>query len=382
MSLLELNDVDAFYGESHILRDVSLSVEEGEVCSLLGRNGAGKTTTLRSIAGVRPPNIRRGDIRFKDETITELTTEDIAMKGISIVPEERRVFPNLTVEENLSLGLKVNGVPKAELTERVEEALEILDIPELWDRKPSELSGGQQQRVALGRAIVREPDVFLMDEPLSNLDAKLRMEMRKELKELKHDLGTTFVYVTHDQVEAMTLATKIAVLNRGRVQQIGTPEELYDHPTNEFVAKFIGSPSMNMFECRVQKKQENVVLDFGVFEQSITGEAATLLRDREFESVTVGIRPEDIRIGDTLSNRAKIKLVEPVEADVHVYLTVNGRELVVETNRPRNVVEIGQRYPRGSAVTFEFPSDSLHFFKEGTAVRRQSGSESHRTEVA
>jgi multiple sugar transport system ATP-binding protein len=374
---LKLTGVTKRYGDVTAAENIDLRADDDDFLVLLGPSGSGKTTTLRMIAGLE--SITEGKISINGKVVNG---QEPADRGIAMVFQNYALYPHLTVEENLSLGLKVNGVPKAELTERVEEALEILDIPELWDRKPSELSGGQQQRVALGRAIVREPDVFLMDEPLSNLDAKLRMEMRKELKELKHDLGTTFVYVTHDQVEAMTLATKIAVLNRGRVQQIGTPEELYDHPTNEFVAKFIGSPSMNMFECRVQKKQENVVLDFGVFEQSITGEAATLLRDREFESVTVGIRPEDIRIGDTLSNRAKIKLVEPVEADVHVYLTVNGRELVVETNRPRNVVEIGQRYPRGSAVTFEFPSDSLHFFKEGTAVRRQSGSESHRTEVA
>jgi len=374
---LKLTGVTKRYGDVTAAENIDLRADDDDFLVLLGPSGSGKTTTLRMIAGLE--SITEGKISINGKVVNG---QEPADRGIAMVFQNYALYPHLTVEENLSLGLKVNGVPKAELTERVEEALEILDIPELWDRKPSELSGGQQQRVALGRAIVREPDVFLMDEPLSNLDAKLRMEMRKELKELKHDLGTTFVYVTHDQVEAMTLATKIAVLNRGRVQQIGTPEELYDHPTNEFVAKFIGSPSMNMFECRVQKKQENVVLDFGVFEQSITGEAATLLRDREFESVTVGIRPEDIRIGDTLSNRAKIKLVEPVEADVHVYLTVNGRELVVETSRPRNVVEIGQRYPRGSAVTFEFPSDSLHFFKEGTAVRRQSGSESHRTEVA
>jgi len=374
---LKLTGVTKRYGDVTAAENIDLRADDDDFLVLLGPSGSGKTTTLRMIAGLE--SITEGKISINGKVVNG---QEPADRGIAMVFQNYALYPHLTVEENLSLGLKVNGVPKAELTERVEEALEILDIPELWDRKPSELSGGQQQRVALGRAIVREPDVFLMDEPLSNLDAKLRMEMRKELKELKHDLGTTFVYVTHDQVEAMTLATKIAVLNRGRVQQIGTPEELYDHPTNEFVAKFIGSPSMNMFECRVQKKQEDVVLDFGVFEQSITGEAATLLRDREFESVTVGIRPEDIRIGDTLSNRAKIKLVEPVEADVHVYLTVNGRELVVETNRPRNVVKIGQRYPRGSAVTFEFPSDSLHFFKEGTAVRRQSGSESHRTEVA
>jgi len=236
--------------------------------------------------------------------------------------------------------------------------------------------------VALSRAIVREPDVFLMDEPLSNLDAKLRMEMRKELKELKHDLGTTFVYVTHDQVEAMTLATKIAVLNEGRIQQIGTPEELYDQPANDFVAEFIGSPSMNMFDCQVVDRDGELTLDFGGFEQSIEGEAASLLRDRGLESVTVGVRPEDIRLGEDLANRGEINLVEPVEADVYVYLSVAGREIVVEADRPREASVAEGIYARGSTVTFEFPAENLHFFREGRAIREESVADPGRTEVS
>jgi multiple sugar transport system ATP-binding protein len=374
---LELTNVTKRYGDVTAAEDINLRAEDDDFLVLLGPSGSGKTTTLRMIAGLE--SVTEGRITIDGEVVNDLEPAD---RGISMVFQNYALYPHLTVEGNLSLGLKVSGVPNEEVTERVDRALEILDIPELRDRKPSELSGGQQQRVALGRAIVRQPDVFLMDEPLSNLDAKLRMEMRKELKELKHDLGTTFVYVTHDQVEAMTLATKIAVLNGGRIQQVGTPEELYDWPANEFVAEFIGSPSMNMFECRVVDRDGDLTLDFGHFEQSVDGEAASLLRDHGLESVTVGIRPEDIRLGEGLSNRAEVNLVEPVEADVYVYLTVDGREIVVQADRPREVAETDQLYARGSTVTFEFPTEDLHFFSEGRAIRARSVPESGRTEVS
>ena len=374
---LELTNVTKRYGDVTAAEDINLRAEDDDFLVLLGPSGSGKTTTLRMIAGLE--SITDGEISIDGDVVNDLEPAD---RGISMVFQNYALYPHLTVEGNLSLGLKVSGVPRDEVTERVDRALEILDIPELRDRKPSELSGGQQQRVALGRAIVRQPDVFLMDEPLSNLDAKLRMEMRKELKELKHDLGTTFVYVTHDQVEAMTLATKIAVLNGGRIQQVGTPEELYDRPANEFVAEFIGSPSMNMFECRVVDRDGDLTLDFGHFEQSIDGEAASLLRDHGLESVTVGIRPEDVRLGEGLSNRAEVNLVEPVEADVYVYLTVDGREIVVQADRPREVAETDRLYARGSTVTFEFPTEDLHFFSEGRAIRARSVPESGRTEVS
>jgi len=374
---LELSGVTKRYGDVTAAENIDLRAEDDDFLVLLGPSGSGKTTTLRMIAGLE--SITEGEISIDGEVVNGTEPAD---RGIAMVFQNYALYPHLTVEENLSLGLKVNGVPANRVSERVDRALDILDIPELRDRKPSELSGGQQQRVALGRAIVREPDVFLMDEPLSNLDAKLRMEMRKELKELKHDLGTTFVYVTHDQVEAMTLATKIAVLNGGRIQQVGTPEELYDRPANEFVAEFIGSPSMNMFECRVADGEDGLILDFGAFEQSIDGEAAALLRDRGLDSITAGIRPEDVQIGDGLANHAEITLVEPVEAEVHVYLTVDGRELVVETDRPRDAVVTEGRYARGSDVTFEFPAEDLHFFEDGVAFRRRPTPDDHRTEAS
>ncbi|HLO36541.1 MAG TPA: ATP-binding cassette domain-containing protein, partial [Candidatus Deferrimicrobium sp.] len=243
MSTVTFEHVTKRYGDVIAVNDLTLAINDGEFMVLVGPSGCGKTTSLRMIAGLE--EISNGDLKIGDRIVNDVPPKD---RDIAMVFQSYALYPHMTVRDNMAFGLKLRKLPKADIEKRVNEAAGILSLEKLLDRKPKELSGGQRQRVALGRAIVREPSVFLMDEPLSNLDAKLRVQTRAEIARLHQRMGTTFVYVTHDQVEAMTMGTRIAVMSDGLLQQVGTPQSLYDQPANRFVAGFIGSPSMNFLD--------------------------------------------------------------------------------------------------------------------------------------
>ena len=286
MSTVTFEGVTKKYGEVLAVDNLSLEIVDGEFMVLVGPSGCGKTTSLRMIAGLE--DITAGTLKIGDVVVNDKAPKD---RDIAMVFQSYALYPHMTVKENLAFGLKLRKVSKDEIDRRVNEAAAILDLAKLLARKPKELSGGQRQRVALGRAIVREPAVFLMDEPLSNLDAKLRVQTRAQILRLHARLKTTVVYVTHDQVEAMTMGTRIAVMNEGLLQQVGTPHDLYDLPVNRFVAGFIGSPAMNLLEARVSGKRVNA----GGIEIEVSDDRAKALVNRT--SVTIGFRPEHLRIG-------------------------------------------------------------------------------------
>lgn len=277
------------FGKTQVLKNINLNIKDKEFMVLVGPSGCGKSTTLNIIAGLE--YLTNGTVLFDDHAVTNLPPND---RKVAMVFQSYALYPHMDVAENMSFGLKLAKVKKAEIQNRVNHAAEILGLEELLSRKPKNLSGGQRQRVALGRAIVREPTVFLLDEPLSNLDAKLRVEMRKQIKKLHRQIKTTFVYVTHDQVEAMSMATRITIMDEGEIQQVGTPDDVYNQPANEFVAGFIGSPSMNFFNCLVKSNSKGTKLQIGTFEVIISQEIGDKLKD--FSKIRVGIRPEHISL--------------------------------------------------------------------------------------
>ena len=345
--------------------DANVEIEDGEFLVLVGPSGCGKSTTLRMIAGLE--TVSRGDIRLGEHSIRDEppTTRDIAM-----VFQSYALYPHMTVRENMSFGLEEStDMADAEIRDRVEETAAMMGIEELLDRKPRELSGGQQQRVALGRAIVRDPEVFLMDEPLSNLDAKLRSQMRTELQRLQEDLGVTTVYVTHDQTEAMTMGDRIAILNDGELQQVGTPLECYHEPANQFVAGFIGEPSMNFFDVTL----ENGTLVGDGFEYPLSEE--TLSAVEGTDRLVLGVRPEDVELvgaADPDSDHdfpTTVDVVEPMGDENNVYLTFDeasetaegtGEGTFVATISGMRSVEEGQR------VVARIPEDTIHVFDADT----------------
>ena len=328
--------------------DVDLTVEDGEFLVLVGPSGCGKTTTLRCVAGLE--EVTSGRILFDDEDVTDLRARD---RNVAMVFQNYALYPHMNVRKNIGFGLKLSSeLTSAEIRERVADAAEMLGISDLLDKRPRDLSGGQQQRVALGRAIVREPDVFLMDEPLSNLDAKLRSEMRTELQELQHELDVTTMYVTHDQTEAMAMGDRIAVMNDGELQQVGTAEEVYTSPTNEFVANFIGSPSINLFTADVS---DGTLHGPGEFEHRLDDPSWVEAHDR----VRVGVRPEDIRLVESGGNVAEASVVEPMGNENFLYARLGGRELtarIASTLRPKP----------GQTVRFSFDEESLYLFDPET----------------
>ncbi|WP_227378381.1 ABC transporter ATP-binding protein [Haladaptatus halobius] len=332
--------------------DLNIKLADGEFLVLVGPSGCGKSTTLRCMAGLEP--VTKGQVRFGGENVTDQTPEE---RNIAMVFQNYALYPNMTAEQNIGFGLKMTtDLSKEERTKRVQETAKMLDIEDLLDDKPKELSGGQQQRVALGRAIVREPEVFLMDEPLSNLDAKLRTTMRTEIQQLQSELGITTVYVTHDQTEAMTMGDRIAVLDGGQLQQVGTPLECYYEPENLFVANFIGEPSMNLFPLEVNG------------DELVGNEVNYRLSDRLREAiagyrhVTLGIRPEDIEIVETedLNTFAgTIQVVEPMGDQNFLHLTVGGQEVTAAVPGEYEAKE-------GARVSLKFPEDSIHIFATDT----------------
>jgi len=357
-----LDSVSKFFGDVKAVDGVSLKVLDKEFLTLLGPSGCGKTTTLRLIAGLE--ELSGGSIYIGDRKVNDLAPRD---RNIAMVFQSYALYPHMSVFDNMAFPLKVRKVAKSELDKRVRQSAELLGISELLKRKPKELSGGQRQRVALGRAIVRSPDVFLMDEPLSNLDAKMRVYMRAELKRLQKKLGTTLIYVTHDQVEAMTMSDRIAVMNDGKLQQLDMPETVYQHPNNIWVAGFIGSPAMNFFDCTFKSRDGGGVIDAGEFSIEVGTDVAEVVRkNASGPEVILGIRPEDIAVAKKRqpgSIEASVYVVEPIGDSVIVDANV-GENLVKARADASFVAEIEEK------VYLTFNQSKIHVFdkKQQTAI--------------
>jgi len=328
MASVGLRHIAKSYGALQVVHDISLSIEDGEFIALVGPSGCGKSTLLRMVAGLE--DISGGEVTIGGTVVNAKTPRE---RNIAMVFQSYALYPHMSVAENMGFNLKLAGVAKPEITQRVAEAARMLALEDLLDRKPSQLSGGQRQRVAMGRAIVRDPAVFLFDEPLSNLDAKLRVQMRTEIKSLHQKVGTTSIYVTHDQIEAMTLADRIVVLNAGRIEQVGTPMELYRTPANLFVAGFIGSPAMNLIDGIVDGDTDNPVVRLA------EGAAIAISSDRRVrrgQSVKIGLRPEHLTAGGSDSICGQTLLVEPTGAQTHVLFEFAGQQMtaIVDGDRP------------------------------------------------
>ena len=331
MGQVVLKDVNKFYDSVHAVKDVNLQIRDKEFVVFVGPSGCGKTTTLRMIAGLEA--ISSGDISIDGQVVNNLAPMD---RDIAMVFQNYALYPHMSVYDNMAFGLKMRKFEKAEIGRRVQRAAGILDISELLDRKPRQLSGGQRQRVALGRAIVRDPKVFLFDDPLSNLDAKLRVQMRVELKKLHERLGTTAIYVTHDQVEAMTLGDRVVVMKDGWVQQVGEPLDLYNTPANKFVAGFIGSPAMNFATVTVTQANGSLVAENKGLRITLPEEVAQRVRGHVGRQVTLGVRPEDVTVAgeaDPLCFDAAVEVVEQLGSEI-VLDTKVGDDTIVACVEP------------------------------------------------
>ena len=352
MSHVQLSAVSKSYDDIVAVEGIDLTVRDGEFLVVVGPSGCGKSTTLRMVAGLE--TISGGEIEIGSEIVNDVRPQD---RDIAMVFQNYALYPHMSVRENMSFGLRLSGEYGGdEVDDRVESAAELLEIPELLDQYPKELSGGQQQRVALGRAIVRDPEVFLMDEPLSNLDAKLRSQMRTELQRLHEELGVTTVYVTHDQTEAMTMGDRIAILNDGELQQVAEPEVCYDEPNNRFVAGFIGSPSMNFFEVTVESMSDGVTVEGESFRTDLDVPLAT-------GTYMLGVRPEDLRLADEAGRiPADVDVVEPMGADNYLYLNPPTDDGVEKEIIAR--VDSTFRPEPGERVALDFDAEDVHFFNE------------------
>jgi multiple sugar transport system ATP-binding protein len=328
-----------YEGNVRAVDNANIVVDDQEFVVFVGPSGCGKSTTLRMIAGLE--EITEGDLFIDGERMNDVPPKD---RNIAMVFQNYALYPHMTVYDNMAFGLKIRKTDKKEIERRVNEAARILDIEKLLDRKPKALSGGQRQRVAVGRAIVRNPKVFLFDEPLSNLDAKLRVTMRAELSDLHVRLKATMIYVTHDQIEAMTMGDKIVVMKDGKVQQIGSPLYLYNHPINKFVAGFIGSPPMNFLSVKIVEKGGQLIADEGSFELVPTAEQQKILKSYIGKEVFLGVRPEDLsyqKIPVAKNNmQMKVTIKEQLGAETHVFLTTKTQQLIVRT-APDIVFQIG-----------------------------------------
>jgi multiple sugar transport system ATP-binding protein len=355
MARVFLDHVTKRFGEVTAVNNLTLEARDGEFLVLVGPSGCGKTTALRMIAGLE--EVTAGEIYIGDRRVTDLPPRD---RDIAMVFQSYALYPHMSVFDNMAFGLKLRKVPKDEIRRRVLEAARMLGIENLLDRKPRQLSGGQRQRVAVGRAIVREPKAFLFDEPLSNLDAKLRVQTRADLIRLHQRLQTTTIYVTHDQVEAMTMGTRIAVLLDGVLQQLDTPQALYDRPVNTFVAGFIGSPAMNMLRMGVSVEGDEVRLHREGFTVAVPARYHALLRPTNGQEVILGIRPEDISLqghgprGD-IPLPARVDVIEPLGSETYLYTAVAGTSLVAR-------VRAGADVQPDEQITLYAAADKLHLF--------------------
>jgi multiple sugar transport system ATP-binding protein len=356
MASVTFDHVTKAYADDAIaVNDLDLLVKDSEFLVLVGPSGCGKTTALRCLAGLE--EITAGQIKIDERIVNRVPSKD---RNIAMVFQSYALYPHMTVYDNLAFGLKLLKTPKQEIRRRVEEAAKILNLERFLDRKPRALSGGQRQRVALGRAIVREPAAFLMDEPLSNLDAKLRVQTRAEILRIQQRLGTTTVYVTHDQVEAMTMGDRIAVMRDGILQQVGPPPELYTSPVNKFVAAFIGSPAMNFATVRA----EDGTLKMGSARLELKGARAKAAADRKGRDLEIGFRPEDIEIANGTGDGA---VRFPAKIDVVEYL--GKQELLHADAEGNNIVALvssEQQVKAGENVEFAVPTDKLHLFDPET----------------
>ena len=337
MASITIKDLNISYnkGKTLVLDNFNLEIKDGEFCVFLGPSGCGKSTAMYSIAGLLHP--LGGEIRFGDEvmTLADGKGKDKRFvppqeRNIAMVFQEYALYPNMTVRENMSFALKTKKAPKEEIAKRVDYMAKMLSIEQLLERRPAELSGGQRQRVALGRALVRDPQVFLLDEPLGNLDAKLRDQVRYELKKIQEQLGITTVYVTHDQTEAMTMADHIVLLKDGHIMQQGTPDEMYDHPANEFVAGFLGTPQINIFSCNVKEGNGSLVLDAGAFRLAAPDSVKESLKPYVGKKVDLGIRPSDFEMAKEGANAipAHVESIEPLGDAYLIYVRI-GEKVVV-----------------------------------------------------
>ena len=330
MSNVILKHVTKIYDKKKVIDNIDLEIKDKEFVVLVGASGCGKSTLLRMIAGLE--DITSGEIFIGDKKVNDVQPKD---RDIAFVFQSYALYPHMTVRENIAFGLKMRKVDKATIEKKVQEAAEILDLGEYLDRKPKQLSGGQRQRVALGRAIVRNPKVFLMDEPLSNLDAKLRVQMRSEIKKLHEKLQTTFIYVTHDQTEALTMGDRVVVLDKGHVQQAASPEEIYNNPSNTFVAGFVGSPQMNFIdsECLPNIKRKNVI---------------------------VGIRPEKMMSGGNIRLSADVEITELLGSEKIVYFNIGDKKYSAKIDADINI---------GKTIDLSINPDDIYYFDKETGVR-------------
>ena len=365
MANLSLKNIQKVYPNGyHAVTDFNLEIADKEFIIFVGPSGCGKSTTLRMIAGLE--DISDGEFRIDGKLMNNIEPKD---RDIAMVFQNYALYPHMTVYDNMAFSLKLRKVPKDEIDKKVREAAKILDLDKLLDRKPNALSGGQRQRVAMGRAIVRNPKVFLMDEPLSNLDAKLRVQMRIEISKIHQNLGATIIYVTHDQTEAMTLGTRIVVMKDGIMQQVDTPQNLYDKPCNLFVAGFIGSPQMNFMDAQVKINGNDVTLKVGHSEMAVPDSKKKALIDGNYNGKTVilGIRPEDIYEADDaaapvgLNINTKIKFYELLGAEVYLYFDMEGTQMTAR-------VSSSTKLKSGSDASFTLDMEKIHLFDKETEV--------------
>ena len=367
MATVSLKGIKKIYDNKvTAVHDFNLEIADKEFIVLVGPSGCGKSTTLRMVAGLE--DISEGDLLINGKRMNDVEPKD---RDIAMVFQNYALYPHMTVYENMAFALKLRKVPKDEIDKKVREAAEILDITQYLERKPKALSGGQRQRVAIGRAIVRNPQVFLMDEPLSNLDAKLRNQMRAEIIKLRQRIDTTFIYVTHDQTEAMTLGDRIVIMKDGFIQQIGTPQQVFDHPANIFVAGFIGMPQMNFFDGQLVADGDHYyvkVMD-ATMELSPEAQAALKAKGVPSKAVTIGIRPEHISFAESAGAHCltgSVDVSEMMGSEIHLHVNTGGRDVVLRVPTTELSAEHKGGIAYGTQVHFTFRGDLMHLFDPET----------------
>ena len=359
MASVKLTKVKKVYDNKVVaVHDFDLDIKDKEFVVFVGPSGCGKSTTLRMIAGLE--EISDGTVEIDGEVVNDLQPKD---RNIAMVFQNYALYPHMTVRDNLGFALKLKKVPKDEIDKKVREVAEILDITQYLERKPKALSGGQRQRVAIGRAIVRDPKVMLMDEPLSNLDAKLRNEMRAEIIKLRQRINTTFMYVTHDQTEAMTLGDRIVIMKDGYIQQIGTPQDVFNHPANLFVAGFIGMPVMNFFDAELKREDKKFFVEVGGIkvELSPDKEERLLKNDVQSQPITLGVRPEHTDVADE-GIKARVDVAEMMGSSVHLHVNADGRDVIIIVP----TIDMKGNYNIGDTVHFTFDGKVAHIFSKET----------------
>lgn len=355
MATVSIKNLVKKYGDIQALEEISIDVKDKEFLTILGPSGCGKTTLLRLIAGLEVPS--SGDILVDGKSVLDIPIRE---RDVAMVFQTYALYNHMTVYDNIAFPLKMRKLSTQDIDKKVKNAIDLLDLNKVVDRKPGKLSGGEQQRVALGRAIVREPKVFLMDEPLTFLDPKLRTQMRVEIKTLQRQLGVTTIYVTHDQAEAMTMSDRIALLDNGVLQQLGTADEVYNKPSNTFVASFLGTPSINIVDCSYEEKNGKKILDAGIFKIEISNMKSVIDKNIDSNKLLLGIRPEDISIvekKDIETIESEVYLVEPLGSEINVIVKIKNKIMNVKTN-PETSISIGEK------VLLKINKQKIHIFNK------------------